>query len=103
MEINRLAPVSGMEIPSHLMNNREILCVLWQNIHQNRLIFSLTRECLLGGAAVRVQQNYFYCFFLRAVIPARNPKRKSPGAGRRVKVEIPGQQGNSTLTRRPAT
>ncbi|MGH7989429.1 MAG: hypothetical protein ACREDS_04440, partial [Limisphaerales bacterium] len=26
-----------------------------------------------------------------------------PGAGRRVKVEIQGQQGNSTLTRRPAT
>jgi hypothetical protein len=63
----------------------------------------------LGGTATMPSRisNHRYrrvlAILFRSSSRARNPKRKSPGDGRRVKVEIPGRQGNSTLTRRPAT
>jgi len=41
--------------------------------------------------------------FSREDLPCAKSYRQTPGAGRRVKVEIQGRQGNTTLTRRPAT
>ncbi len=37
-------------------------------------------------------------FLSEAILPARNPKRKSPGAGRRVKVEAEGIPRNDLDT-----
>jgi len=61
---------------------------------------SLVREqpdCLAGKSLPAPM------IFLREHLPCAKSYRQTPEAGRRVKVEIQGRRGNSTLTRRPAT